>query len=165
MAEDVTSDECSVKQVIPVSRITRHASRHACGRGSGAARARGTRPLCPGVWANHVSGSVGAASPLAASCSCATASSARFASRPITTITANIAAILGCLAAGPEESGHADAASAIRAMARQREDLVYLPQPQAAAKYEKLYAMYRSLASDTGALLPVMRSLRNVANV
>jgi L-ribulokinase len=74
------------------------------------------------------------------------------------------AAILGCLAAGPEESGHADAASAIRAMARQREDLVYRPVTQDAAQYEKVYAMYRSLAGDDAGLKRVMRSLRDLAH-
>src|SRR5918993_5296437 len=58
------------------------------------------------------------------------------------------AAILGCLAAGPGESGHADAASAIRAMARQRGDLVYRPKPSSAAQYEKLYTMYRTLTRE-----------------
>lgn len=72
------------------------------------------------------------------------------------------AAILGCLAAGPEESGHADAGAAIRAMARQREDLVYRPETRAAAQYEKLYPMYRSLAGDDSGLKQVMRSLREV---
>ena len=75
------------------------------------------------------------------------------------------AAILGCLAAGPARSGHADAAAAIRAMARQREDLLYRPNPSAAAGYEKPYGMYRTLAGDEGALAPVMRMLRDFSDV
>ena len=72
------------------------------------------------------------------------------------------AAILGCLAAGPDVAGHADAGAAIRAMARQREDLMYRPQPAAAARYETLYAMYRSLAREESGIMPVMRSLREL---
>ena len=72
------------------------------------------------------------------------------------------AAILGCLAADPELSGHADAGAAIRAMARQREDLVYRPHASSAAQYEKVYALYRSLAGDDSALKPVMRALRDL---
>lgn len=74
------------------------------------------------------------------------------------------AAILGCLAAGPDLSGHADAGAAIGAMARQREDLIYLPDARAAAQYDTLYVMYRSLASNDSGLMPVMRSLRDLAH-
>lgn len=75
------------------------------------------------------------------------------------------AAILGCLAAGPEESGHADAGSAIRAMARQREDLVYRPRDEDAARYDRVYAMYRALAADETGVKRVMRSLREVGEI
>jgi L-ribulokinase len=51
------------------------------------------------------------------------------------------AAILGCLAAGSQTTGHASIASAIHAMARQRRDLVYRPDPQRHRRYEKLYPL------------------------
>jgi L-ribulokinase len=74
------------------------------------------------------------------------------------------AAILGCLAAGPDAAGHADAGAAIRAMAPQREDLVFRPRQQSVSQYERIYAMYRSLAREEGGLMPVMRALRELAH-
>lgn len=70
------------------------------------------------------------------------------------------AAILGALAAGPQRTGHATAADAIRAMARVRDDLVYRPRPDAVATYDPLYASYRTLTDPAGPLAAVMRSLR-----
>src|SRR5947208_4212701 len=56
------------------------------------------------------------------------------------------AAILGCLAAGGEASGHASVSQAIHAMARQREDVVYRPDLGARRAYNRLYPLYRQLA-------------------
>jgi L-ribulokinase len=70
------------------------------------------------------------------------------------------AAILGCLAAGGEASGHASVSQAIHAMARQREDVVYRPDLRARREYERLYGLYRQLAEGQGALAGVMRELR-----
>ncbi len=68
------------------------------------------------------------------------------------------AAILGCLAAGPPATGHASIAAAIKAMARQRKDLIYKPSDNRKV-YAKLYANYRRLAGNAG-LADTMRSLR-----
>ncbi|MEO6436174.1 MAG: FGGY-family carbohydrate kinase [Tepidisphaeraceae bacterium] len=73
------------------------------------------------------------------------------------------AAILGCLAAGPEITGYAQVSQAIHAMARQREDLVYRPDLDAKRAYEKLYPHYRSLCDAHGAVAGVMRELRGMA--
>src|SRR5205807_7180677 len=62
------------------------------------------------------------------------------------------AAILGCLAAGPEATGHASMSQAIHAMARQRDDLTYRPDLRARKQYAALYPLYRALA-DGGAAL------------
>jgi L-ribulokinase len=72
------------------------------------------------------------------------------------------AAILGCLAAGPSATGHADMSQAIGAMARQRQDIVYRPTVLARATYDRLYRSYRELAAGDGAVAAVMRELRNV---
>lgn len=72
------------------------------------------------------------------------------------------AAILGCLAAGTETTGHATVADAIHAMARQRQDIVYRPRSDARATYEKLYAMYRSIGECEGVVAKTMRQLREV---
>jgi L-ribulokinase len=70
------------------------------------------------------------------------------------------AAILGCLAAGPEATGHASLSQAIHAMARQREDLTYRPDLAARKRYAELYPLYRSVADGNGTLATVMRKLR-----
>jgi L-ribulokinase len=72
------------------------------------------------------------------------------------------AAILGCLAAGEEATGHASISQAIHAMARQREDVVYRPDLRARREYDKVYAMYRTLADGNGAVANVMRGLRSL---
>ena len=72
------------------------------------------------------------------------------------------AAILGCLAAGPEASGHASLSQAIHAMAPEREDVMYRPDLAARRRYEKIYALYRSLADGAGVVANVMRGLRDV---
>jgi L-ribulokinase len=73
------------------------------------------------------------------------------------------AAILGCLAAGGEASGHASVSQAIHAMARQREDVVYRPDLRARREYNRLYPLYRKLADGGGAVASVMRELRAAA--
>jgi L-ribulokinase len=73
------------------------------------------------------------------------------------------AAILGCLAAGESATGHPSIASAIRAMARVRDDVVYRPDPATRDRYDALYAMYRELAESDGALTNTMRRLRAMA--
>jgi len=70
------------------------------------------------------------------------------------------AAILGVLAAGEEVTGYAQVSQAIHAMAHQREDLVYRPDLQARKEYDKLYALYRTLADPAGPVTAVMRQLR-----
>jgi L-ribulokinase len=70
------------------------------------------------------------------------------------------AAILGCLAAGPEVTGYAQMSQAIHAMARQREDLVYRPNPHRRKAYDKLYLLYRSICDPNGATANAMRQLR-----
>lgn len=72
------------------------------------------------------------------------------------------AAILGCLAAGESATGHASMSSAIHAMARQREDVIYRPGLQARREYDKIYRIYRSLADGQGALARTMRELRTL---
>jgi L-ribulokinase len=73
------------------------------------------------------------------------------------------AAILGCLAAGPEVTGYSQMSQAIHAMARQREDLVYRPDLTARRKYEQIYHLYRSLTDPNGAAASVMRKLATAA--
>ena len=53
------------------------------------------------------------------------------------------AAILGCLAAGPDVTGYAEMSQVIHAMARQRRDLVYRPDLERRKAYEKLYQLRR----------------------
>lgn len=72
------------------------------------------------------------------------------------------AAILGCLAAGPEVTGYPAISTAVQAMARQREDLVYRPDLQARKQYEKLYPVYRALTTSAGPLASAMRDLRDL---
>jgi L-ribulokinase len=73
------------------------------------------------------------------------------------------AAILGCLAAGEQVTGYAQASQAIHAMARQREDLLYRPDLRARKTYDELYKLYRTLADPAGPLATSMRLLREVA--
>ena len=73
------------------------------------------------------------------------------------------AAILGCIAAGPQVTGYAEVSQAIHAMARQREDLVYRPDLDARRAYDKLYPLYRRLCDPNGATASVMRQLRDFA--
>jgi len=73
------------------------------------------------------------------------------------------AAILGCLAAGVESTGHASMEAAIRAMARQRSEPVYRPRAEAQSQYDKLYALYRGAGECDGVLARTMRELRNFA--
>jgi L-ribulokinase len=73
------------------------------------------------------------------------------------------AAILGALAAGQAATGHPTIASAIRAMARLRDDLVYRPDPTTTPHYDALYSMYRDLAESTGPLPTTMRRLRELS--
>ena len=70
-------------------------------------------------------------------------------------------AILGTLAAGKKSTGHPSPAAAIRAMARQREDLIYTPNRAAAKAYEKLYQHYRSLGDTRGSVAQIMRAMRS----
>jgi L-ribulokinase len=72
------------------------------------------------------------------------------------------AAILGCLAAGHEATGHASISQAIHAMARQREDVMYRPDLKARKQYEKLYPIYRKLGDRDGVLATAMRELREL---
>ena len=71
------------------------------------------------------------------------------------------AAILGALAAGESATGHATLGQAIKAMARQRTDLVYKPRPAARRAYDRIYALYRRLAANDGAVATTMRELRD----
>jgi L-ribulokinase len=73
------------------------------------------------------------------------------------------AAILGCLAAGTDASGHASVSQAIHAMARQRDDVMYRPDLRARREYNRLYPLYRKLAERGGVVASVMRGLREVA--
>ncbi len=72
------------------------------------------------------------------------------------------AAILGCLAAGEQVTGYAQASQAIHAMARQREDLLYRPDLKSRRAYDELYKLYRTLAEPNGPLASTMRKLRDV---
>ena len=73
------------------------------------------------------------------------------------------AAILGALVAGQAETGHATVGEAIRAMAPQTNAVTYQPRPANVAAYDKLYALYRSLARVDGELANAMRALRAFA--
>ncbi|CAN5595024.1 hypothetical protein BH10PLA1_BH10PLA1_19940 [soil metagenome] len=73
------------------------------------------------------------------------------------------AAILGCLAAGPEVTGYPAISTAVQAMARQREDLLYRPDLPAKRAYAKLYEIYRSLTPADGSLATAMRELRTLS--
>ena len=72
------------------------------------------------------------------------------------------AAILGCIAAGSDATGHASISQAIHAMARQREDVMYRPDLRARREYDKVYALYRKLADGGGTVANVMRELRGL---
>lgn len=74
------------------------------------------------------------------------------------------AAILGCLAAGAELTGHTEMHGAIRAMAPQHGGTTYRPTPDGARKYQALYALYRELAKGDGAVAEASRRLRAVAH-
>jgi L-ribulokinase len=71
------------------------------------------------------------------------------------------AAILGNLASIKDSS--TDARTVITAMARQRPEPVYRPNPDARAKYDALYALYRAAADCNGVLARTMRDLRSFA--
>jgi L-ribulokinase len=71
------------------------------------------------------------------------------------------AAILGCLAAGPQASGYAGISQAIHAMARVRGDLVYRPDLRRRKEYARIYEVYRALSRGDGSVAGAMRSLRN----
>jgi L-ribulokinase len=72
------------------------------------------------------------------------------------------AAILGCLAAGEQATGHASISQAIHAMARQREDVMYRPDLTARRAYDKIYPIYRTLAEYDGPVARAMRELRSL---
>lgn len=72
------------------------------------------------------------------------------------------AAILGCLAAGPELTGYTAAPQAIQSMARQREDLIYHPNSALSKKYDDLYRIYREVTEPTGTVARAMRRLHNL---
>ncbi len=59
------------------------------------------------------------------------------------------AAILGCLAAGPEVTGYPAISTAIAAIAHRREDLLYRPDLPAKKAYTKLYPINRALAEQS----------------
>jgi L-ribulokinase len=75
------------------------------------------------------------------------------------------AAILGCLAADPEVTGYPAMSTAVQAMARQREDLVYRPDLDAKRQYAKLYEVYRSLTACDGQVAGAMRALRQFSEL
>ncbi|HEV7301750.1 MAG TPA: ribulokinase [Tepidisphaeraceae bacterium] len=72
------------------------------------------------------------------------------------------AAILGVLASSEAGSGSDAAKTVIGRMARQRQDLVYRPNAAAVAKYNDLYAMYRTIADPAGPVATTMRKLREI---
>ncbi len=74
------------------------------------------------------------------------------------------AAILGCLAAGPEVTGYAAVSQAIQAMAHQREDILYRPDLTARKKYNDLYPLYRILTAGNGPVATTMRKLRDLTH-
>ena len=59
------------------------------------------------------------------------------------------AAILGIAAAGPEVTGYKDANEAIRKLGKVK-DIEYIPNPENAAIYDKLYEEYKILHSYFG---------------
>jgi L-ribulokinase len=73
------------------------------------------------------------------------------------------AAILGCVAAGQAATGHPSIASAIGAMARVRDDLVYRPDAATRDRYDALYYLYRELSESDGPLATTMRRLRGLS--
>jgi L-ribulokinase len=75
------------------------------------------------------------------------------------------AAVLGCLAAGPDVTGHASLSQAIHAMARQRDDVVYRPDLTARKQYAQVYPLYRSLTDCNGPVANTMRKLRDLAAI
>lgn len=75
------------------------------------------------------------------------------------------AAILGRLAAETHGLDPKAISTAILQMARQRDDISYLPQCSAREQYEKLYSIYRSVGSCDGQLAQAMRDLRIIGTV
>lgn len=69
------------------------------------------------------------------------------------------AAILGALAANEKPADASTVARVIGAMAPQRDDLVYRPDPQAVRQYETLYGTYRTLTRPDGDVTNAMRLL------
>src|SRR4029079_17043673 len=74
------------------------------------------------------------------------------------------AAILGALCAGKEATGDSAVSQIVKAMARQREDVVYRPDLRARKQYDKLYAMYRAMADTNGISAQTMRQLRDLSH-
>ncbi len=72
------------------------------------------------------------------------------------------AAILGNLASITDKK--IDVRTVIDSMARQRSEPVYRPRPDAQRQYDRVYALYRSVAECDGALAKAMRELRNMAS-
>jgi L-ribulokinase len=70
------------------------------------------------------------------------------------------AAILGCMAAGQATTGYTSMTQIIRAMARQRTDLIYSPHSASVTPYNQLYALYRRITDRQSAVAGVMRELR-----
>lgn len=70
------------------------------------------------------------------------------------------AAILGRLASDSEASDRPSPTQAVHAMARQRPDLHYVPDPTAHKRYSQLYSIYRSLTAPQGILADAMHELR-----
>jgi L-ribulokinase len=72
------------------------------------------------------------------------------------------AAILGACAADKRITGHQTIESAVRAMARQRSEIVYRPRPETREPYERLYALYRSVGNCDAPIARAMRELRDL---
>lgn len=72
------------------------------------------------------------------------------------------AAILGCLAAGKELTGHHALSQAISAMAPQTDDLIYRPDLDHKRSYERLYPLYRQLTHPDSMIATTMHHLRTL---
>ncbi|MCS7033974.1 MAG: ribulokinase [Phycisphaerae bacterium] len=72
------------------------------------------------------------------------------------------AAIIGCVSAGEELTGYRSVESAIRAMARQRQQPVYRPSAEASSIYQELYQLYRQLADPKGTVATTMHALHEL---
>ncbi len=70
------------------------------------------------------------------------------------------AAILGCMAAGESTTGYSSMTQIIRAMARQRTEPVYHPNPANVAPYNHLYELYRSITDKESVVAKTMHELR-----